>query len=672
MKNIIKSVAFLLTLLVAFSCEESALDPLTGMYPVPESYSLNNLFGQSMNKQDNNTRVFTLKMASEGVTATYNESTFSYDFSGTGNYLSVDLVGSVYYLDEGTYTIADVASAGAGNYIAGYDAEFGGLTFENWGTCFFTVSNGTATAQKVVSGNIRVKKDDDAYEVYGTVTLEDGTVVRLSFAGEIVYEPDAYVPTYTYSVETETPAMGGSDGSVEISGTTKHKITVFADDEFSAYLEIVTDENATSLSGTYSVKDGLDAAGQLSNGYYLDFAWWGGAGTMDGGSYYMQNGEKMYLREGDGAVTIEDNSGTLSISGDNLAILDLDALIASSGATWTVLDTPGSLAIQDATALQTETPSYTYTNTITAPATYGWSATVIEGSQLNVITVTDGDNNTVAAFELITAEGATDLSGDYNVLDGSASAMAIGDANNGYYLDMTWYGQEGIQMAGCYYSENGENKYIRSGSVIHVVDNGGVLTISGDNLALLDVETLISSSGATWANLATAGSFSYSEISAAGSAGGEGTALTNVISASALDLSWFGGSGFIVTLKLSTDEVVATYDEATYSYSYTGNGNYISLDFNRDDATLPAGTYNVVANESATVGDCIAGYDNPYGAGFMGSVWGSLTDDVVTDLAVTGGTVDVAVDGDTYTITADVTTSEGSVKASYSGVISIQ
>lgn len=506
MKQIKLFTCIFAILFIFTACEENAIDPLTGIYDVPTEYSIPNLFGQNMQKQENGTRIFSLKMASEGPTATYDETTFSYNFSGSGNYISIDFVGKDYFLEEGTYAIASNESAQAGTYIAGYDAEFGGISFENWGTCFFTVADGTTSGLKVTSGNVSVSKDGDNYSISGALTLADNSVVRVGFSGVIIYEPDAYVPTYTYSVEKETPAIGGADGTVAITGTTKHKITVYADDVFTTYLEVITDENATSLSGTYSIKDGIDAVGQIANGFYLDFAWFGGEGVLEGGSYYIEDDEKMFIREGD--ITIEDNGGTLSINGDNLGILDL--------------------------------------------------------------------------------------------------------------------------------------------------------------------ETLIESNGATWTTLATSGRFLFADVVLDGTSGGQEISLNNLIAASALDLSAYGGTGYNITLKIATDGIGATYDAITSSYVYSGTGNYISLDFNRDDATLPAGTYNVVSNESAAVGDCVAGYPNPYGEGTWGSVWGSSTDGLASDIAVTGGTVEVSVNGDNYTVTVDVTTDEGNVKASYTGAISIQ
>lgn len=343
-------------------------------------------------------------------------------------------------------------------------------------------------------------------------------------------------------------------------------------------------------------------------------------------------------------------SGTLSVAFE-------DSVYTMSGILY--LADESVINVNSGFTIVYEQPQFAYTNTITVPATYGMAGTAIDGSQLNHLTVTNG-TDTVAVFELITAEGVTSLSGDYNVLDGSGSTMAIGDANSGYYVDMSWFGGEGIVTGGCYYISNSEAQYIRAGSVIHVDDSNGTLTISGSNLYIQDIST-----GSSFGNKAEMGNLTYTDVSL------KGLTMTNVFSASAMDLSAYGGTGYDITLKISTDGVTAVSDGAG-GFTFTGNGNYVSIDFLRDDATLTAGTYNIVSNESATTGDCVAGYPALYGDGLWGSVWGTVTDGTASDTAITGGTVDVSEADGIYSITVNATIGSGRVKATYSGAITIQ
>ncbi len=473
-------IYFLISAFMLLSCEEDALDPLTGKYTPPSEHDFTILASQSRVKEGS-LYVFSIHLK-----------------DADSNSLNMKFVASDYILPASDFTPSETAVKKT--YITG--------------------SNGsTFNGQQIARGTLTIALKDSTYTMNGILYLVDESVLKITGTFAINYQPDPYVPAYTYSIETETPALGGADGSVAITGTTKHKITFYADNVLTAYLEVVTNEDATSLSGTYTVKDGLDAAGQVNNGFYLDWSWWGGTGIFEGGSYYIKDDNKMFIREGEGDITIVDNVDTLTVTGTNLGILDLEALTASSGASWIVLGTPGSINIKNATSIDDDgeepKPSFSYVNKITIPATFGFAGTVIEGSQLNVIKIVNTDNDTVASIELITDEGASSLTGDYNVVDGTNTTMVIGDANNGYYLDLSWYGMEGTMIGGCYYMESEETMYVRAGSVIHVVDNEGVLTITGTDLALLDVETLVNSSGATWANVSTTGSFSYMNVAMA-------------------------------------------------------------------------------------------------------------------------------------------------------------
>ena len=313
MKTIWKLFMFLLAAnFVLVSCEEDSLDPLTGKYSPPEVYDLT-VLGTQDRVKDGPLYTFSVNLTDEG-----------------SNTLSMKLFSTEYILPASDFTPSNQAANKT--YLLGTE----GTTF-----------NG----QQITDGTISIAAQDSNYTVSGILYLADETVLKLTGAFTYAYQPDPYTPTFTYTDETASPAMGGAQGATPIEGSTMHKITVFADDVFYAYLELVADANATSLSGTYSVKDGIDAIGQLSNGYYVDLTWYGMEGVMVGGSYYMNGENTMYLREGEGGITILDNGGTLTITGDNLGILNLEALISSGGATWSVLETPGSVNVTDATKL---------------------------------------------------------------------------------------------------------------------------------------------------------------------------------------------------------------------------------------------------------------------------------------------------------------------------------
>lgn len=311
MKTTWKTFMFLIiSTLVLVSCEEDTLDPLTGKYSPPDVYDLTILGAQEREKAGP-LYAFSLDLKD-------NES----------NTLSMTLFSTDYILPASDYT----PSLQAANKT------------------YLISSNGTTfNGQQVVDGTLSIALQDSNYTIGGILYLADETVLKLSGGFTYAYQPDPYIPTYTYTDETQTTAMGGAQGSTPIEGSAMHRITVYADGVFYAYLEVVADANATSLSGTYTIKDSVNSVGQIGNGYYLDWSWYGGAGTLQGGSYYMKGEDKMFLREGAGTVTIADNGGKLAITGENLSLLDLEALIASKGANWTNLPAKGSFILTDVT-----------------------------------------------------------------------------------------------------------------------------------------------------------------------------------------------------------------------------------------------------------------------------------------------------------------------------------
>ncbi|MDR2653652.1 MAG: hypothetical protein LBC68_15345 [Prevotellaceae bacterium] len=642
MKHIFK--IFTIAIAAAFmftSCAEDAIDQLSGKYPLPDDYALSNLLSQDVQKNAN-TRTITLAVGSSGLSATDN---------GTGSYLHVEfLVRRIdYFLSGGAYTIASDTVAKAGNYIMGND---------NIGSYWAEVAGGAEVKRlKIKDGTVYVSQNGDNYTIRGTIMLEDRSMVKINYSGVIVFEPDP--PALTYTLETETPAIGGGVMPAPIANSRMNKITVFADGIQLAYFEVVTADNATSLSGSYVVTDGLSATGQANNGYYMDLSAYG-MGIMKGGSYYIDGTEEMFIRAGGGNIDITDNGGTLTITGSNLPIQDI-----STGMAFGVLPTPGSIDYQDVT-LEVTATHLTYTLEITAPAMGGMMGTdPIAGSQLNKISVLSG-SDLVAYFELVSAENPAALTGDYVVTDG---INATGQAANGFQLPAAWGGMFG----GCYYVVNGEKMFIRAGGGnISVTDNGGVLTITGSNLPILDVAAVEASGGTNWANLPDPGSLNYQNVVPAGSGGGNAITLTNVLSASALDNSQFGGTGYTVTLKIGEAGVTAA--AGAYGVTIGGTGKYVSIDLKRDAGTLVPGTYNIVDNALAATGDAVAGYDPGYNMGYFGSVWGTTTSDVTSEVPIiAGGTVEVTESGGVYTITVNATTDGGeTVNAVYTGAITIQ
>ena len=315
---------------------------------------------------------------------------------------------------------------------------------------------------------------------------------------------------------------------------------------------------------------------------------------------------------------------------------------------------------EGAIIFEPDPPEYTYTLEVQKPYAYtmdGMTFTPVVGSQLNNIDVY-ADGALVAHFEIVTAENPSSLSGDYPV------SGEIRDANGavvqGMYMDLSMFGV-GIIEGGSFIFED-ENQYIFGGKLT-IADDNGTLTFTSSDFTILDKE-----SGFDPLPLPGIISINYPDaVNDGGSGGYNGVELTKLLSVSSMDLSMFGGSGFNVTVKLATDGLTGT-DDGMGGISFTGSGNYVSIDFRRDAATLVEGVYNIVPDASAQSGDAIAGYPAMFGDGNWGSVWGTVTDGAGSDVQITGGVINVSVSGDVYTIEIEATTENGDdIKASFTG-----
>ena len=54
---------------------------------------------------------------------------------------------------------------GEGEFGIGYDTSMWGMDFYNWGTCWWTVTDGATSAQKLTDGTITVTKAGEDYTV---------------------------------------------------------------------------------------------------------------------------------------------------------------------------------------------------------------------------------------------------------------------------------------------------------------------------------------------------------------------------------------------------------------------------------------------------------------------------------------------------------------------------
>ena len=154
-----------------------------------------------------------------------------------------------------------------------------------------------------------VELDGDIYTIRGVVMLDDGSMIRITYTGVLVFE--AELPSFSYTLEVTKPYSWTPDGTtfIAVEGSQLNKITVASDGQTVACLEIVTEEDPASLTGEYPLKSVTSLERAVIQGQYLNLAWIGVPLDMvvESGSYYMEGESKMFIREG--AIRIADADG---------------------------------------------------------------------------------------------------------------------------------------------------------------------------------------------------------------------------------------------------------------------------------------------------------------------------------------------------------------------------
>ena len=154
----------------------------------PEPIRLTTLLSATSNVASG-TKSLTINLGTDGISSTTDPATWQTVWTGTGNYLALDIYSADGYLHEGTYT----ASAAGGTINEG---EFGigwdpgdiwniGIAFENWGTCWWDVAGGAATInQKVTEGSVTVTRKGSKW-VIELVSGEGKSMLWTKFEGAI-------------------------------------------------------------------------------------------------------------------------------------------------------------------------------------------------------------------------------------------------------------------------------------------------------------------------------------------------------------------------------------------------------------------------------------------------------------------------------------------------------
>ena len=390
-------------------------------------------------------KLVTMQLATEGIAQGYDEN-WQQVWTGEGKYLALDLYSEDGYLHDGQYRAsAQGGVVNACEFGIGYDTVvdwgWGPMEMKDWGTCLWTVSGGKATAEKITSGLVSVtsreEKVDDKDVTIWTITWGSEYPVEVVFEGAIPAltkpkRPDGPVSLdYTYTIGD--PMDCSTQAGEVVAGVKKYPFTfVDAAGEQVAYLEFILVEGATDVEpGDYVSTEYAHEAGQLANGYFMDFGDWG---TFSGGSWYVNTaGDKVFIDPGVTVSVEAAGTGAFKFSSDGF-------LFAAAGPNYV----PGGEDVGDAVPAK---------DVVTEQGA---------GVDKHSITIGEGDN-IVAYFELLTATGA-DFVGSFVSTEYAAEP---GMLCNGYSFP-DW----GI-FGGSYIMVDGARQDVAPGATVEVTNVSG-------------------------------------------------------------------------------------------------------------------------------------------------------------------------------------------------------
>lgn len=255
-----------------------------------------------------NTDLFTVELVLTGSGVTSQLVKGEPVYSGSGDMASLYFVTSERDLTAGVYQpatgplIDSQATVQAGTFYKGslynYDL-FGTIIPLNIYSCWNSIVDGNAVFDSYIDGgSISVEKSDDNY----TVTIDYGDIYA-QYSGAITFDGATVTPTESYTY---------TDTQEEKGDCLQHTLTIANGTGTVAQFVIITDKNASNLSGTYTVSASPEKSGDMAGGMELM--------GFPLGSYFVENGKNYYLTGG--SLLIIDNNGTLSLIAGDLTSAD--------------------------------------------------------------------------------------------------------------------------------------------------------------------------------------------------------------------------------------------------------------------------------------------------------------------------------------------------------------
>ena len=301
--------------------------------PDPEPVKLSTVLSATSNLASG-VQTVTMQLAQDGIYSETDMTTWQTIWHGEGNYLAIDLYSTDGYLHEGTYSASAVGGVvGEGEFGIGYDTTvdwgWGPMEMKDWGTCWWSVSNGAATAKKILEGTINVSKKGSKW-VIELISGEGKEMIWAKFEGAI-------------EALTDGGNAGGSDDADYIELTTLLSATKnqgvltinMAQDGISSTTDPNTWQTIWEGEGNYLAADIYSADGKLYTGEYKACAVGGAVGEGEFGIGYdttvdwgwgpmeMKDWGTCWWTVADGATSAEkvlDGTMTVAMEGDNVVI----------------------------------------------------------------------------------------------------------------------------------------------------------------------------------------------------------------------------------------------------------------------------------------------------------------------------------------------------------------
>ena len=301
--------------------------------PDPEPVKLSTVLSATSNLASG-VQTVTMQLAQDGIYSETDMTTWQTIWHGEGNYLAIDLYSTDGYLHEGTYSASAVGGVvGEGEFGIGYDTTvdwgWGPMEMKDWGTCWWSVSNGAATAKKILEGTINVSKKGSKW-VIELISGEGKEMIWAKFEGAI-------------EALTDGGNAGGSDDADYIELTTLLSATKnqgvltinMAQDGISSTTDPNTWQTIWEGEGNYLATDIYSPDGKLYTGEYKACAVGGVVGEGEFGIGYdttvdwgwgpmeMKDWGTCWWTVANGATSAEkilDGTMTVAMEGDNVVI----------------------------------------------------------------------------------------------------------------------------------------------------------------------------------------------------------------------------------------------------------------------------------------------------------------------------------------------------------------